>query len=100
MVLSRFRLALAVLIPLDALTLCAAVSEGAHYASDVLAGGGVAMIAYVLAARIEASGKNVGFVKRRPPGHARSTCPVADATQKARGAGKTAAAGGGGRPML
>jgi membrane-associated phospholipid phosphatase len=39
------------LLVLNAVMLCATITEGAHYASDVIAGSGVAFIAYFLARR-------------------------------------------------
>ncbi|MGH6682530.1 MAG: phosphatase PAP2 family protein [Pseudolabrys sp.] len=41
-----------VLLFLNAALLCGAVTEGAHYVSDILAGGGLGFFAYLLAVRI------------------------------------------------
>lgn len=50
--LRRYRRLFLALLVLNAALLCGAVTEGAHYVSDVLAGIGVAFFAYLLAMRI------------------------------------------------
>ncbi|MBN8987724.1 MAG: phosphatase PAP2 family protein [Rhizobiales bacterium] len=62
----------AALLVLDAVMLCATITEGAHYASDVIAGAGVGFIAYFLAGRV------VGAEVRRSGGVA-DVHPVARA---------------------
>jgi membrane-associated phospholipid phosphatase len=52
LMLRRYRYLLGPLIVVDALMLCATVTEGAHYGIDVIAGSLVAFIAYALAKRL------------------------------------------------
>jgi membrane-associated phospholipid phosphatase len=50
--LRRYPRVFAVLVVLDAIMLCATLTEGAHYFIDVIAGGGMAFFAYTLAVLI------------------------------------------------
>lgn len=52
LMLRRYRGIFFVLLVLDAAMLCSTITEGAHYATDVLAGSGLAFAAYFLANRV------------------------------------------------
>ena len=60
LVLRRSWLALAILVPLDVMMLCATVTEGAHYACDAVAGGVLACAALAVATRFEALKPGLG----------------------------------------
>jgi membrane-associated phospholipid phosphatase len=50
--LRRYRVLFLALLILDAAMLCSAITEGAHYVSDIPAGCGVAFVAFFLAGRL------------------------------------------------
>ncbi|HEX5213098.1 MAG TPA: phosphatase PAP2 family protein [Pseudolabrys sp.] len=65
LMLRRYRYLLGPLIVVDALMLCATVTEGAHYGTDVIAGSLVAFVAYALARRLLKAEARLFHIRRQ-----------------------------------
>jgi membrane-associated phospholipid phosphatase len=77
LMLRRYAYLLGPLLVVDALMLCATVTEGAHYGTDVVAGSFVAFIAYALARRlVRAEAWLFHFRRKRASGRADRAAPT------------------------